>query len=183
MRVIIKEKKRGYQKEALLYAESVKSRTLLEMLAARGAKGMGIKDSDTLKKDRQFQINITAKKKRIVKLEELGAKAPKGDKEQVEKELNKVLQDYEQFINEVKLQDTELASLITVQTEPVEKIQSLLDPSTTLLEYFTTKDKTYAWLITKNDITVQELDIGNKKLISMVNDLLLPNISNEYTAT
>ena len=183
VRVIIKEKKSGYQRKALLYAESVKSRTLLEMLAARGAKGVGKKDMDTLKKDRQFQINITAKKKRITKLEELGAKAPKGDKEKVEKELDKVLKDYEQFINEVKLQDTELASLVTVQTTPVEKIQALLDPSTALLEYFTTKDKTYTWLITMNDITAQELDIGNKKLIAMVNDLLLPNISNETRRT
>ena len=178
VRVIIKEKKSRYQKEALLYAESVKSRTFLEILAAKGAKGTGKTDQEILKKDRRFQMDITVKKKRIAKLEELGAKAPKGDKEQVEKELNKILQDYEQFINEVKLQDTELASLVTVQTTPVEKIQALLDPSTTLLEYFTTKDKTYAWLITTNDITVQELNIGNKKLLAMVNDLLLPNISN-----
>ncbi|MDP6180607.1 MAG: tetratricopeptide repeat protein, partial [Desulfatiglandales bacterium] len=39
VRVIIKGKKRGYQREALQVAERMKSRTLLEMLAAKGASG------------------------------------------------------------------------------------------------------------------------------------------------
>ena len=178
VRVIIKEKKRGYQKEALLYAERVKSRTLLEMLAARGAKGVGKKGREVLVRDRRFQQEITMLRKRVSILTDLGPKAPKGEKRRVEQDLNKTLQDYERFINEVKLKDTELASLITVEATPVEKIQSLLDPSTTVLEYFTTKDKTYAWLITRDHVSVHELNLGKKPLLAMVNELLLPNISN-----
>ena len=178
VRVIIKEKKRGYQKEALLYAERVKSRTLLEMLAARGARGVGKKGREVLARDRRFQQEITMLRKRVSILTDLGPKAPEGEKERVEQALNKTLQDYERFINEVKLKDTELASLITVEATPIEKIQSLLDPSTTVLEYFTTKDKTYAWLITRDHVTVHELNLGKKPLLAMVNELLLPNISN-----
>ena len=178
VRVIIKEKKKGYQKEALLYAERVKSRTLLEMLAARGARGVGKKGREVLARDRRFQQEITMLRKRVSILTNLGPKAPKGEKKRVEQGLNKTLQDYERFINEVKLKDTELASLITVEATPIEKIQSLLDPSTTVLEYFTTKDKTYAWLITRDHVSVHELNLGKKPLLAMVNDLLLPNISN-----
>jgi len=178
VRVIIKEKKKGYQKEALLYAERVKSRTLLEMLAARGAKGVGKKGREVLARDRRFQQEIAMLRKRVSIITDLGSKAPKGEKGRVEQALNKTLQDYERFINEVKLKDTELASLITVEATPVEKIQSLLDPSTTVLEYFTTKDKTYAWLITRDHVSVHELNLGKKPLLAMVNKLLLPNISN-----
>ena len=178
VRAIIKEKKRGYQKEALLYAEKVKSRTLLEMLAARGARGVGKKDREVLARDRRFQQEISTLRKRLSILANLGHKAPEGEKERVEQGLNKTLQNYERFINEVKLEDTELASLITVEATPVEKIQSLLDPSTTVLEYFTTKDKTYAWLITRDDVRMYELNLGKKPLLAMVNELLLPNISN-----
>ena len=178
VRVIIKEKKRGYQAEALLYAEGVKSRTLLEMLAAKGIKGVGKKSREVLARDRRFQQEISTLRKRSSILTELGRKAPEGEKERVEQALNKTLQDYERFINEVKLKDTELASLITVETIPVEKIQSLLDPSTTVLEYFTTKDTTYAWLITRDRVTVHELNLGKKSLLAMVNELLLSNISN-----
>ena len=178
VRVIIKEKKRGYQKEALLYAERVKSRTLLEMLAAKGAKGVSNKDREVLARDRKFQQEIAMLRKRQDILAGLGPRAPRGEKETVDKTLNRARKDYEQFINEVKLQDAELASLITVEDTPVEKIQALLDPSTTILEYFTTKDRTYAWLITRDDIKVNEIDLGKKPLLAMVNDLLLPNISN-----
>jgi CHAT domain-containing protein len=178
VRVIIKGKKRGYQREALQVAERMKSRTLLEMLAAKGAKGMGKKDRDILDKDREFQREIAMLKKRTSILTDLGSKAPKGEKGRVEQTLNRTLQDYERFINDVKLQDTELVSLITVEATPAEKIQALLDPSTTILEYFTTKDKTYAWLITRESIKVHEFPIGKKPLLAMVNNLLLPNISN-----
>ena len=131
-----------------------------------------------LARDRQFQQEISLLKKRLSKLTELGPRAPRGEKGHVEKTLNKAIQDYERFINDIKLQDTELASLITVEATSFEEIQSLLDPSTTILEYFTTKDKTYAWLITKDDISVHELNLGEKTLLAMVNELLLPNISN-----
>ncbi|MFH1077427.1 MAG: tetratricopeptide repeat protein, partial [Pseudomonadota bacterium] len=179
VRVIIKEKKPSYEKAALLYAERVKSRTLLEMLAAKGAKGVSKNDQEILGKDRKFQQEIAMLRKRQDILTGLGSKAPKGEKETVDKTLNMTRKDYEQFINEVKLQDAELASLITVEDTPVEKIQSLLDPSTTILEYFTTMDKTYAWLITRDSIKVSEIDLGKKPLLAMVNDLLLPNISNK----
>jgi CHAT domain-containing protein len=179
VRVIIKEKKSGYEKAALLYAERVKSRTLLEMLAAKGAKGVSKKDREILARDRKFQQEIAMLRKRQDILAGLGPRAPKGEKTQVDKTLNQARKDYEQFINEVKFQDVELASLITVEDTPVKKIQALLDPSTTILEYFTTKDKTYAWLITRDSITVSEIDLGKKPLLAMVNDLLLPNISNK----
>jgi CHAT domain-containing protein/Tfp pilus assembly protein PilF len=178
-RVIIKEKKPGYEKASLLYAERVKSRTLLEMLAVKGAKGVSKKDREILARDRKFQQEIAMLRKRQDILASLGSRAPKGEKEQVDKTLNRVRKDYEQFINEVKFQDVELASLITVEDTPVKKIQALLDPSTTILEYFTTKDKTYAWLITRGSIKVSEIDLGKKPLLAMVNDLLLPNISNK----
>ena len=89
VRVIIKEKKKGYQKEALLFAERVKSRTLLEMLAARGAKGVDKQGREVLAKDRWFQQEITMLRKRVSILTDLGPKAPKGEKERVEQDLNK----------------------------------------------------------------------------------------------
>ena len=178
VRVIIKEKKQGYREESFLYAERVKSRTLLEILAIKGVSGVDKKDRDVLAKDRRFQQEITTLRKRLHILTNLGNKAPERGKEAVERSLKESLQEYERFINEVKLIDAELASLITVEAIPVEKIQSLLDPSTTILEYFIAKDKTYAWLITKDHVSVHELNLGKKSLVAMVNEFLLPNISN-----
>ncbi|MCP4350132.1 MAG: tetratricopeptide repeat protein [Desulfobacterales bacterium] len=177
VRVVIREKKRGYQKESLLYAEKVKSRTLLEILTAKNTKGIEKNNREIFAKDRRFQQEIDMLKKRMSVLTELGLKAPEREKQRAEQMLNTTLRNYEQFINEVKLQNTELASLITVAPLSAEKIQSLLDSSVTILEYFTTKDDIFVWTITKNEIRVHELSIGNKTIHTMVNDLLLPNIS------
>jgi len=178
VRVILKEKKQGYQKEALLYAEMVKARTLLEMLAARSIRGIGTKDQEILSKDRQYQGEISMLKEKLSELEGFGLKSSKDERVRLEKTLKQTLQDYEQFINEVKLHDSELSSLISVEAAPVESIQNLLDPSFTILEYFTTKNKTYVWLITKNDVSVKEINVGNMAILNMVNELLMPNISN-----
>jgi len=61
----------------------------------------------------------------------------------------------------------------------VEQIQKLLDPSTSIVEYFTTKDKTYAWVITRDRITVNEIDMGSKAVLAMVDGMILPNMSNQ----
>ena len=177
VRVILKESAKNSAQEALAYAERVKSRTLLEMLAARGAQGVEQKDREILDKDREYQQQIAMLRKQITILADLGTRAPHGEKETAEKTLAATEEKYEQFINEVKLQNTELASLVTVEVTPVDKIQAALDPSTTVVEYFTTKDTTYVWLISRDAVTVHEIKAGEKALEVAVNNLLLPTIS------
>jgi len=177
VRVIVKEKKKGFARDALQYAERVKSRTLHEMLAARNIKGVQKADMEILEKDRQFQIKSAKLRKRLSILNDPAVKASRAEKNRVETDLNILLQEYEKFINEVKLQNKELASLITIEVAPLEKIQSYLDPSVTILEYFIAKDKTYAWIITKGHMAVHELTISRNELETLVNELRLPNIS------
>ena len=147
------------------------------MLAARGAQGVEQKDREILDKDREYQQQIAMLRKQITILADLGTRAPHGEKETAEKTLAATEEKYEQFINEVKLQNTELASLVTVEVTPVDKIQAALDPSTTVVEYFTTKDTTYVWLISRDAVTVHEIKAGEKALEVAVNNLLLPTIS------
>ena len=177
--VIIKAKKKGYERESLLVAERVKSRTLLEMLAARGARGVGKEDQEILAKDRRLQKKIAGLVTRRDKLEEKGAKASRGRLEEAKKSLTRARNEYERFINEVKLKNVEVASLITTEKVDVAKTQKLLDPSTAILEYFTTKDKTYAWVITRDRIALNEMDMGHDKILAMVDGFLVPNISNK----
>ncbi len=189
VRVLLKESKEGSQKESLTYAERIKSRTFIEMLGARGAVGRK-EDAAILQQDRAFQEQIVLLKKRIGIIEELGANAPEREKGLLEKELDQQLSKYETFLREVKLKGTEVGSLIGAESISIDSIQTLLDPSTTLLEYLTTNDKIYAWLVTKDAISVYEMNLGVKGdrpepftvaslLEKKVNDFLLPNISNK----
>lgn len=177
VRVILQEKKKGYQREALLYAERVKSRTFLEMLAARPVKGKGKEDQEVLNKERKFQQDMAGLRKRISVLEGPGSKAPKGERGSLEKELERAASEYERFLKEIKLKDLELASLISVEAIPIERIQSLLDPDTTLLEYYTARDRLYAWLLSRDDIKVYEIALKERDLREKANAFRLSNIS------
>jgi CHAT domain-containing protein/Tfp pilus assembly protein PilF len=177
IRSLIKERGKDCQKISLLYAERVKSKTFLEMLATRGVKGKTEEDKAILEKEKEYQQELRVLRKRMEVLEGLGAKAPQGELPQLKKELEKKETEFERFIKEVKLQNSELASLISVTPTPVEKIQSLLEKETTLLEYYATEETLYAWLLTKSDIKVFEIAIKEKELAKKLDEFLLPNIS------
>ena len=177
VRVIIKEKRGNYQQESLLYAEMVKSRTFLEMLAAKQAKGVGTYDQYVLKRDRDFQRKISFYRKAYAECRRAGSEKLKIKCSDTKSSLEEALRQYERFIDEVKLKDSELASLITVEVTAVSKIQSLLDPSLTLLEYFMTSDTIYVWLVTVDNIKVYSLPLETQKIQRMVNHLLLSSFS------
>ena len=160
----IKEKNGDYQKESLLYAEMVKSRTFLEMLAMKQVKGAGKYDQDILAKDREFQRKISFHRKILAECENSSSGKMQEKCSRAKASLEDALKAYERFIDEVKLKDSELSSLITVEIAPVDKIQSLLEPSITLLEYFMTSDSTYVWLVTRDKIKIHEFPFGKKKM-------------------
>ncbi len=178
VRVLFKQKREGFKEDAFLYAERVKSRTFLETLAGRDLKGKTKEDKAILEKDRKFQQELLRLRERVSALEKMGPEAPLDEKERLGKELEKVAYEYETFLNEVKLRGMEVVSLIDVGIIPLEKIRSLLEPDVSLLEYYTTRHKIYAWLLTRDNINVYEIDLNEKELQKKVSDFLLPNISN-----
>ena len=173
IRTLIKLKDKDSAVRSLQVAERVKSRTLLEQLAARGARGVSREDGVTLKKDREFQQNISMLYKQLEvldKLKQQGKQTPRGKRETVARDVQQAQADYEQFINEVKINNLELASLISVQTVDIAAIQQLLGPDITLLEYFVGNKGGYAWIITKDTVEVQAIDLDSKRIAALVND-------------
>ena len=178
VRVLLKEGKTGCEKEALKYAEMVKSRLFLEQLAGKGSTGKTSQDSAVLAKDHELQQQVAMLRTRLTKLAELGTRAPAGDLAQVSKEFAKASAEYEKFLNEVKLSGSEVSSLVNVEIIAAEDLQKLIDADTTILEYYTAQDKTYAWVITKSSIKTVEIPRDTKQLADKVNEFRLANISN-----
>ncbi len=178
IRVILREQRSDFEKESFRAAERVKSRMLLEMITTRGVRGRGEADQGILERDREFQIQLTGTRKQIDTLTKLGEKAPAGNLEAAQAELGRLSAEYESFIKDVKLKNSELASLLTVEVPDIEKIQKQLDPGTTFVEYFTGKDRTYVWLVSREKITVKELPLKEKDLSERVSTVMTLNISN-----
>ncbi len=178
IRVLMKEKQKGYEKEALYCSERAKSRVFLEMLATRGVRGRTEADQKTLSRDHEFQVKLRSLNKLVDNLQQPGDRESGRKIEEARRELQNVSLQYETFIKEVKLQNAELASLLTVDVPEIDKLQGQLDPDITLLEFFTAKNKTYAWLLTRNQIMMFEIPLGEKRVGELVSGVVLPNISN-----
>jgi hypothetical protein len=91
----LREKQKGYEKEALRICERVKARVFVEMLATRDARGRSEPDQKVLSRDREFQVKLTALQKQVATLKLLGDKAPQGRKEEAEEELDEASKQYE----------------------------------------------------------------------------------------
>jgi CHAT domain-containing protein/tetratricopeptide (TPR) repeat protein len=180
-RVLLKLGDKESMGEALRVSERVKSRVLLEMLATREVRGKTPEDEALLRQDREHQRGLMEVRKRIEilgEMRQMDQEVPRGEVDRLQSILGQKEKTYGKFIEEVKLKNSELSSLISVDPPPYSQIQSLLDPDVDLLEYYTTKEKIYAWLVSREDIRVYEMGIPEKELKEKVDRLLLPNMSN-----
>jgi len=180
-RVLLKLGDKDSMGEALRVSERVKSRVLLEMLATREVRGKSVEDEAVLRQDRDHQRGLMEVRKQMEVLGEMGQmgqEVPRGEVDRLQSALDEKEKAYGKFIEEVKLKNSELSSLISVNPLPYSQIQSLLDPNVELLEYYTTNEKIYAWLVSRDDIRVYEIGVPEKELREKVDRLLLPNISN-----
>ena len=182
VRILLKEQSPSCKAEALWYAEWAKSRILQEMLAARELGGATVEDRRIFEKDREFQKQLIVLNKRIEVMTGMGERAPRGEVQKFEAELESARAKYEDFLKDVKFKNAEIASLIGTLPPTVQEVQPLLDNDVTVLAYYTGQDKTWAWLVTKSDVKVFELNTADKELNakairSNVDGLLAMNVS------
>ncbi|MEW6600673.1 MAG: CHAT domain-containing protein [Nitrospirota bacterium] len=178
VRVIIKGKERDSVRESFYYAERAKSRIFLEMLASKSIRGKSGRDEAVVEKDKLYQQRLLELKRKMEVIERLESKGPGEQFRRLREEFEKTREEYDGFIKDVKLQNPELASLISVEPVSAEKVQALLDRDITLLEYYSTKNALYAWLLTKKEIKVYEIALKEDEIKDRIDRFLLPNISN-----
>ncbi|HEX9974201.1 MAG TPA: tetratricopeptide repeat protein, partial [bacterium] len=64
----------------------------------------------------------------------------------------KLIRDYRSLIDEVKQEDPELESFVSVEPVTYVQLQKMLDKNTIVLNYFISKEKTYLWTISADSI-------------------------------
>ncbi len=78
--------------------------------------------------------------------------------------------EYQRFIDRVRRQDLEHASLLTMEPLGVEEVQALLPEDMALLEYFVTDRETLVWSITRTQVDIVRLPIRAARLTELVSD-------------
>ena len=167
IRVLIKEKAPGYEARSLEVCERVKGRMFLEMLAMRHVRGRSPEEGVLLEKDRIYMTQIGLLQSEI---ETMRKKKIEGKHlEKAQKALKKTLEEYQRFQESVK--DKRIGSLITVQVPELSRIQRKLDNKTRVVEYFTGKDATYIWVISRDGVRVKQVGKGKEELTRIAMNL------------
>jgi CHAT domain-containing protein/tetratricopeptide (TPR) repeat protein len=79
--------------------------------------------------------------------------------------------EYRTFVERVRAEDREQASLMTVEPVTLAEVQGLLPADTTLLEYLVTERETFAWVVDQSRVEVVRLPVGRAALIAEVRAL------------
>src|SRR5262245_1958702 len=150
----------GKPEEAFYYSERARSRVFLDLLGSRvqlsRAKG------GLLEEERALSERMAGLKTR------LGSEEEGAPRESLRNELVQAEQSYSAFLGKVRKEDKEQASLMTVEPLGLKQVQQLLDPGTSLLEYFVTDKEVFAWVVEREKLQFQRVELPKEKLSELV---------------
>jgi CHAT domain-containing protein/tetratricopeptide (TPR) repeat protein len=161
----------GRPEEAFQYAEQARARAFLDQLANGLVDFRSGTDVILLERERALKAEIAALRGQLITLRG----RPSGELDtnvisDVETELKALETDYETLLTEIKLQSPELAGLVSTDVASSQDIQELLDPNTTLVEYFVTEDRALAFVITPDTFDTVALDVSREDLLWTIDE-------------
>lgn len=182
IRVLLKQGSEQCSGEAFEIAERVKSRRFLELLSSRDLRGRRGADEEALAEERERMKAIRSLRHQVEALEAAGEIARAADLVDRRKQLNAAEESYDRFIEDVKLGGGEVANLVSFVPVTLPEVQSILDPDTTLVEYYVAKDSLYTWVITRTEVRVRRTALCEESVQRRVDDLLLSVLSDHMRA-
>jgi len=150
----------GKPEESFDYSERARSRLFLDLLGSRVE--LSRSTSSLREEEKALNQQLGVIKNRL---------ARKTSRRGLRKELKSARSAYGDLLDKVKDVDEEQASLMTVQPSTSKEVQELLDPGTTLIEYFVTRRHTFVWIVEKNKLQHHRVQLPKKKLRELVKDL------------
>ncbi|NET82915.1 MAG: tetratricopeptide repeat protein [Moorea sp. SIO1F2] len=150
---------------AFNYVERARAKAFLDQLANEKIDFRAGADSKLLEQEQDLKDQINALSKQLITLRN----GPKNqwDNERIAKTENNrtdLRNNYQDLLVQLKIQSPQTASLKTVEVASLPDIQGLLDPDTTLVEYFVTDERTLAFIITRNSFHTVPLNVTRQQL-------------------
>jgi CHAT domain-containing protein len=152
----------GRFEDAFNYSERARARVFLDLVGSKAQ--LSRNKTGLLEEEMSLQARIAALRARLSS--EAGAAAPDLGKELAEAEAA-----YEAFLAKVRREDKEQASLMAVEPLQPSEVQQLLDPGTTLIEYFVTESEVLIWVVEKNKIHALKRPLAKNDLSVMIKTL------------
>ena len=154
---------------AFNYAERAKARAFLDQIANGRIDFRAGVDAQLLQQEQDLNNQMAETQRQLIALRS----QPQDQWDtatiaETDARLTALQQDYASLLIQIKLQSPATASLVTVDVAPLEEIQSLLEPETTLVEYFVTGDRTFAFILTRDSFNTVLLDIRREDLVETI---------------
>jgi len=146
----------GFDRKALEVSERGRARSLLEMLSeSRVDIRQGV-DQALLERERLLSRQLNDKAQRQVTL--LSGKHTKEQADAAQKEVTRLLTEYQQLQLQIRINNPRYAALTQPQPLSLKQIQqNLLDPETVLLEYSLGEERSYLWMVSRDSLHSYQL--------------------------
>ncbi|MEW6410224.1 MAG: CHAT domain-containing tetratricopeptide repeat protein, partial [Nitrospirota bacterium] len=150
----------GKTEDAFNFSERVRARTFLDILGNKIDLSRG-KATSLAEEEIELRRKINALQ---LKLEET-------DDIEIKNELDETKRQYNRFLERLRKEDLEHASLVSVEPFTIKDVQSLLEPEKTLIEFHVLKGMTIRWTIKKNSMQSVTIKHSRKDILEKVNSL------------
>ncbi len=158
----LKNQDAGLDAEAFFQSENYRARSLLDML---DSPQFNLKIGDDYEdKKKQFEVKLGSVLNQIEVELDLHGKGTQRY-EQLNSEKNRIQREFKTFMDRIYNSDPQYACLMRGDTLKLQEVQQkVLEPGQTLVEYFLYEDRHLAFVVTKKDFHIQELEIDPSEL-------------------
>lgn len=157
--------------KALEIVERAKSRNFIDLLANRDIKFSGKSGEQKLAQGNHLQDEIRRIQNEISGIVIKGDKITAPEKEKLDGltiNLDRLKEEYQKFLVELKEQNAELADMVSVEPTDVDSLMRILPSNVAVIEYFYSKQALFTWVITNQRVVAQKKQLSDSDLISLV---------------
>ena len=156
MRLHARQPTAGFDAMAFQASERARARSLLETIEEARANIRQGADPALLERENRLQRQINDKADRLTNM--LGGKHDAAAANAAARELDSLLNDYQETEGRIRATGTRYAAITQPQPLSVSEVQAkLLDPDTILLEYSLGAERSYMWLVAHDSVSAYEL--------------------------
>jgi CHAT domain-containing protein/predicted negative regulator of RcsB-dependent stress response len=161
---------RNMEREAFYYSERARARAFLDMLANKKPDIREGADKNYIEKEQLLSFQIQQLKKQIQKsmFDFYENETLRAMNVSLNEELERTRKEYSEVILQLKLMNSSYPSLISIEPPPLLTIQSSLDDSTALLEYWVGKKVTLLWIVAKKSFRFYTINLTSEQMADIV---------------
>jgi CHAT domain-containing protein len=161
----------GRYEEAFEYVERAKARAFLDQMAGSRVNLRAGATPDLIQREQNLNFSMNSLRSQLAKLKKIDENANLDQTKiaELQTKLNSFEKDYSVLLQELQIKNPEVASLrsVNISKDILANIQKQLDPETTLVEYYVTSERTFAFVITQDSF--QQISLDNADSASLDN--------------